>query len=62
MLTIEQTKELLGEPNMSDTEAGQMRQRSYKLADLFIDRWLADKSRLKNIENKNEDKQTQQIL
>jgi len=52
MLSIQQTKKLLGEPNMSNEEAGQIRSRSYEFADLIINRWLA-KKKLKNIENKN---------
>lgn len=59
MITLQQLKELLGEPNMSDTEAEKVRSKSYEFADLLFDRWTIQR---KNPKNKNENEQTNQIL
>lgn len=59
MLSLEQTKKLFNEPNMSDTEAERIRSRSYAWADLLIDRWLASRSKIKVIENKDKNYERQ---
>jgi len=40
MLTLEQTKKLLGDPEMSDREAQEIRNAFYSLADLIFDSWV----------------------
>ncbi len=59
MISLQETKELLGEPNMSDEEAEKARRKSVEFVDLLFNRWVAQG---KNPKNKNENKQTEQIL
>ena len=59
MISLQQTKELLGEPNMSDEEAEKTRRKSIEFVDLLFNRWVVQRKKPKN---KNEDKQTNQIL
>jgi len=39
MLTLERTKELLNDPELSDLEAQEIRNSFYSLADLIFDNW-----------------------
>jgi len=62
MISLQQTKELLGEPNMSDKEAEKVRSKSYEFADLLFNRWVVQGKNPQNSKNKNENEQTNQIL
>jgi hypothetical protein len=42
MLSIEQTKRLLGNPQLSDHEAEEIRDISYMLAELVFEKWRQD--------------------
>ncbi|HXK40687.1 MAG: hypothetical protein A3F15_01945 [Candidatus Wildermuthbacteria bacterium RIFCSPHIGHO2_12_FULL_40_12] len=52
MLSIQRTKELLNEPEISDTEAEQIRSKFYMLADLLLDSWQANGKKPRSAENK----------
>ena len=52
MISLQQTKELLGEPHMDDEKAQKIRSGSYKLADLVIDKWLTEIKKIKNVKKK----------
>jgi hypothetical protein len=39
MLSLEQTKRLLGNEQLSDREAEEIRDISYRLAELLLDKW-----------------------
>ncbi len=54
MISNERIKELLGDPNISDLELVKIRDLLYMLAELILEN--------KRVKNKNEDKQTQQVL
>lgn len=60
MLTPQRIKELLGEPNMSDEEAEAVRDYLRSQAEIAFEQWHIE--RVKAKENKNENKQTEQIL
>ncbi|OGM98508.1 MAG: hypothetical protein A2915_00920 [Candidatus Yanofskybacteria bacterium RIFCSPLOWO2_01_FULL_41_34] len=60
MLTPQRIKELVGESNMSDTEAEAIRDELRSQAEILFEQWQID--RIKAKENKNENKQTEQIL
>ena len=60
MLTPQRIKELLGEPNMDDEEAEAIRDELRSQAEIAFEQWQID--RIKAKENKNENKQTNQIL
>lgn len=62
MISVQKTKELIGEPDLSDTAAEQIRSKFYMLADLLLDSWQTNKVKQETIKNKNENKQTQQVL
>lgn len=62
MITLQQLKKLLGEPNLTDAEAEKVRSKSYQFADLLFDRWVIQRKNSQNQENKNENEQTNQIL
>ena len=57
MISLQETKELLGEPNMSDGEAEKARRKSIEFVDLLFNRWLTDK---KPKENKYKNEQPKQ--
>jgi hypothetical protein len=42
MLSIEQTKRLLGNPQLSDREAEEIRDISYMLAEVVFEKWRRD--------------------
>lgn len=54
MISLQRTKELLGEPNMSDEEAEKARSKSYEFADLLFNRWRANKKPQENKYKNNE--------
>jgi len=53
MLTIEQTKKLLNDPNISDTEAEEIRDGFRLLAEVIFEKWQSEKMKSKDNENKN---------
>ena len=59
MLSAQRIKELLGEPNMSDTEAELVRDDLRLLAEIAFEQQQYERLIAKN---KNENKQTEQIL
>ena len=57
MISLQRTKELLGEPNMSDEEAEKARSKSVEFVDLLFNRWVVQKNDPKNKhKNKKTDK------
>ena len=59
MLTPQRIKELLGDPNMSDTEAEAIRDELRSFAEIAFEQQQYERLMAKN---KNENKQTKQIL
>lgn len=53
MITLERTRELLKDPNLSDTEIQEIRNTFYALADLFLDDMEAKKLTKNEYEDRN---------
>ena len=47
MLSIQKVKELLGDKDMSDEEAGEIRDGFYNLAEIIFEKWQVDKKEKK---------------
>ena len=47
MLSVERTKELIGEPNMSDDEAEALRDSFRAMAEVMFEQWQYEKRRKK---------------
>ena len=54
MISLQRTKELLGEPNMSDEEAEKARSKSIEFVDLLFNRWAVQRNNPKNKYKNNE--------
>ena len=49
MLTLEQAKELLDDPTLSDEEVLEIRDQLYSLAEIIYEQWQADMAKKKKL-------------